>query len=101
MLFTGADTYTSGEQEPWHSCWESNQQLITSLRADANEDSLHELELDDWKKSRFSVPWLAQARDLGHVRCVPRFGGEHYVKADRHMKLRVVDHFLWPQAETH
>ena len=95
MLFTGADIYTSGEQELWHSCWESNQQLLTSLRADANEDSLHELALDDWKKSRLSEPLPAPARDLGQVRCVPRFGVEQGVKADGSMKLRAVDHFSW------
>jgi len=95
MLFTGADLYTSGEQELWHSCWASNQLLITSLRADANEDSLHELALDDWKKSRLSESLSAPARDLGHVRCVPRFGVEQGVKADGPMKLRAVDHFLW------
>ena len=95
MLFTGADIYTSGEQEMWQSCWESNQQLLTSLRADANEDGLHELALDDWEKSRLSEPSPASACDLGQVRCVPRFGVEQGVKADGSMKLRAVDHFSW------
>lgn len=120
LLSTGADLYTGDEHELWRSCRESNSQLIESLRADSNEDALHKLATDDWKKSRLSEPKPASEYDLGkvrnalvnvafarllfispwQVRCVPRFGVEQGVKADGSMKLRAIDNFSWSYNDT-
>ena len=81
-----------------HTCADSNQELLASLKEDVNARALHQITLDDHAKGRMSEPvrvGSSSCPPLGQVRLVPRFPITQGTKEDGSPKIRAVDHMSW------
>ena len=83
------DEFTANKSQ----CWDSNVELLESLREDSNSHALHELAKQDHALGRMSMPVPVESIDLCSARLVPRFGVEQGLKPDGSVKIRAVDHF--------
>ena len=79
----------------WHHCDSDNQELLRSLREDANAAALQQIAEEDFRLGRMTQPVPVAEADLTKVRIVPRFAVLQGEKPDGTAKVRAVDHMSW------